>query len=106
MKFSAIRPAVLAVVTLVAATASAQTLKPAQTLGFGANQLLTFTYTQNFDCVDQPNDDLNFNGIKAANDPAELQTPICQAGFNPWTGRQPEHHYGTYFCSGADVFGE
>ncbi len=84
MKFSAIRPAMLAAVALVAATASAQTLKPAQTLGFGANQLLTFTYTQNFDCVDQPNDDLNFNGIKAANDPAELQTPICQAGFNPW----------------------
>ena len=83
MKFSAIRPAMLAAVALIVATASAQTLKPAQTLGFGANHLLTFTYTQNFDCVEQPSDDLNFNGIVAANDPAELQTPICQAGFNP-----------------------
>jgi hypothetical protein len=42
-----IRPALLAAVALIAATASAQTLKPNQTLGFGAGELLTFTYTQN-----------------------------------------------------------
>ncbi len=84
MKFPVIRTALLASVALIAATASAQTLKPNQTLGFGAGQLLTFSYTQNFDCIDQPNDDLNFNGIKAAEDPGEMQTPICQAGFNPW----------------------
>jgi len=83
MKFSAFRPALLAAVALIAATGSAQTLKPNQTLGFGNSELLTFTYTQNFDCVDQPNDDLNFNGIIAAKDPAELQTPICQLGINP-----------------------
>lgn len=83
MKFPVIRPAVLAAVALIAASASAQTLKLGQTFGFGANELLTFTYGQNFDCVDQPTDDLNFNGIKAANDPVEMQTPICQAGFNP-----------------------
>jgi hypothetical protein len=83
MKFSLIRPALLAAVALLAATVSAQTLKPNQTLGYGDGQLLKFTYTQNFDCIDQPNDDLNFNGIIAAQDPAELQTPICQAGFNP-----------------------
>jgi hypothetical protein len=83
MKLSALRPVLLAAVALIAATASAQTLKPNQTLGFGASELLTFTYTQNFDCVDQPNDDLNFNGIIAAKDPAELQTPICQLGINP-----------------------
>jgi hypothetical protein len=83
MKFSVIRPALLAAVTLIAATVSAQTSKPNQTLGFGAGKLLTFTYTQNFDCIDQPNDDLNFNGIPAANDPGEMQTPICQAGINP-----------------------
>jgi hypothetical protein len=83
MKVPAFRPALLAAFALIAATASAQTLKPNQTLGFGAGQLLTFTYTQNFDCVDQPNDDLNFNGIIAAKDPGELQTPICQLGINP-----------------------
>jgi hypothetical protein len=84
MKSLVIRPILIAAVALIAATASAQNLRTNQTLGFGAGQLLTFSYTQNFDCVEQPNDDLNFNGIKAAEDPAELQTPICQAGFNPW----------------------
>jgi hypothetical protein len=83
MKLSALRPALLAAAALIAATVSAQTLKPNQTLGFGDNKQLVFTYTQNFDCIDQPNDDLNFNGIIAANDPAEMQTPICQAGTNP-----------------------
>lgn len=83
MKFSAIRPALFAAVALVAATAAAQNLAPNQTLGFGDSQLLTFSYTQNFDCIDQPNDDLNFNGIIAANDPGEMQTPICQVGTNP-----------------------
>jgi hypothetical protein len=83
MKLSAIRLALLASVALIAATASAQSLKPNQTLGFGDNKLLEFTYTQNFDCVDQPNDDLNFNGIIAAKDPGELQIPICQVGTSP-----------------------
>ncbi|MGC2258282.1 MAG: hypothetical protein WA594_08260 [Candidatus Sulfotelmatobacter sp.] len=83
MKLSTIRPVLLAAVALIAATASAQTLAPNQTLGFGDSQLLRFTYTQNFDCIDQPNDDLNFNGIVAAEDPSEMQTPICQAGINP-----------------------
>ncbi len=83
MKISALRPALLAAVALIAATASAQNLAANQTLGFGANQLLRFTYTQNFDCIDQPFDDLNFNGVVAAKDPGELQTPICQAGINP-----------------------
>lgn len=59
------------------------TLRPNQTEGYGAGKLLDFTYTQNFDCVDQPKDDLNFNGVKAQSDPNEMQTPICQAGINP-----------------------
>jgi hypothetical protein len=59
--------------------ASAQ-LKPNQTNGFGNNRLVTFTYTQNFDCVDQPLLDLDFNGIPAESDPNEMQTPICQVG--------------------------
>ncbi len=83
MKLSIIRPALLAAMALIAATVSAQTLNPNQTLGYGENKLLKFTYTQNFDCIDQPNDDLNFNGIIAANDPNEMQIPICQVGTNP-----------------------
>jgi hypothetical protein len=54
-----------------------------QTEGFGDNKVLTFTYLQQFDCVDQPHDDLNFNGIPADRDPAEFQTPICQADTKP-----------------------
>jgi hypothetical protein len=74
-------------VTLLALAVFAQDngaqLKPNQTLGYGDSQLLRFTYLQNFDCIDQPFDDLNFNGVVAAQDPGELQTPICQAGLNP-----------------------
>jgi len=53
------------------------------TQGYGDDKVLEFTYTQNFDCVDQPSDDLNYNGVKAAEDPGELQIPICQVGINP-----------------------
>jgi hypothetical protein len=58
-------------------SASAQ-LAPNQTNGFGNGKLVTFTYLQSFDCVDQPKLDLDFNGIKARSDPNEMQTPICQ----------------------------
>jgi hypothetical protein len=66
-----------------AQVANAPSLKPNETLGYGANELLVFTYTQSFDCVDQPNFDLNYNGVPAASDPAEFQIPICQAGIQP-----------------------
>lgn len=72
---------------LCAAFASAQqtpgSLRPNQTYGFGENQVLTFTYLQSFDCVDQPHDDLNFNGVQAQSDPMEFQVPICQVGIQP-----------------------
>lgn len=67
---------------LAAIPASAQ-LKPNQTNGFGNNRIVTFTYTQNFDCVDQPLLDLDFNGIPAQSDPNEMQTPICQVVTEP-----------------------
>jgi len=63
-------------------SASAQ-LGTNQTQGFGNGRLVTFTYLQNFDCVDQPNLDLDFNGTKAASDPNEMQTPICQPVTEP-----------------------
>lgn len=63
--------------TFAAGDALAQ-LAPNQTNGFGNRALVTFTYLQNFDCVDMPTMDLDFNGIKAQSDPNEMQTPICQ----------------------------
>src|SRR5215472_4423552 len=67
---------------VTAGSASAQ-LAPNQTHGFGNGNLVTFTYLQNFDCVDQPTLDLDFNGIMAQSDPNEMQTPICQAVTEP-----------------------
>src|SRR5262249_43650209 len=58
-------------------------LAPNQTHGFGNGRLVTFTYLQNFDCVDEPGMDLDFNKILAQSDPNEMQTPICQAVTEP-----------------------
>src|SRR5499427_3761740 len=68
--------------TFAAGNAAAQ-LAPNQTNGFGNGRLITFTYLQNFDCVDEPTMDLDFNGIKAQSDPHEMQTPICQVVTEP-----------------------
>jgi len=67
---------------LAAGSAWAQ-LAPNQTNRFGNRKVVTFTYLQNFDCVDEPTLDLDFNGIKAQSDPNEMQTPICQAVTEP-----------------------
>lgn len=72
-----------ALLAFTAGNASAQQLAPNQTHGFGNGGLVTFTYLQNFDCVEQPGMDLDFNGVKAQSDPNELQTPICQAVTEP-----------------------
>ena len=74
--------AVCAFTALAVANASAQ-LADNQTEGFGNNRLVTFTYLQNFDCVDQPLLDLDFNGKLAQSDPNEMQTPICQPVTEP-----------------------
>jgi hypothetical protein len=69
-----------------AATSPAATASPSasltnnQTAGFGNGKLFTFTYTENFDCVDEPGDDLNFNGIPVEMDPSEIHIPICEVG--------------------------
>ena len=73
----------LALATGLCATNGAAQLAPNQTNGFGNNRLVTFTYQQNFDCVDEPNMDLDLNGVVAASDPGEMQTPICQAITEP-----------------------
>jgi len=58
-------------------------LAPNQTNGFGNGRLITFTYLQNFDCVDEPTLDLDFNGTQAQSDPNEMQVPICQVVTEP-----------------------
>ena len=76
-KDAAVLSAAAVAIALLPANAKAQ-LAPNQTNGFGNGNLITFTYLQNFDCVDQPNLDLDFNGALAQSDPNEMQTPICQ----------------------------
>jgi hypothetical protein len=86
MKTLISRLMIFSAVALIAGSALAQQTTPIkanQTQGFGEGKVLKFTYTQNFDCVDQPNDDLNYNRIKAASDPGEMQTPICVVGTQP-----------------------
>lgn len=63
--------------------AYAQSLNPNQTQGFSHGKIVKFTYQQNYACVDQPHDDLDYNSILAESDPGEFQTPICQAGIQP-----------------------
>ncbi|HEY6925482.1 MAG TPA: hypothetical protein VI653_18535, partial [Steroidobacteraceae bacterium] len=67
----------------LAASAAWAQLAPNQTNGFGNGRLVTFTYLQNFDCVDEPTLDLDFNGMPAQTDPNEMQTPICQVVTEP-----------------------
>lgn len=76
-KDAAVLSAAAVAIALLPANAKAQ-LASNQTNGFGNGNLITFTYLQNFDCVDQPNLDLDFNGALAQSDPNEMQTPICQ----------------------------
>jgi hypothetical protein len=56
-----------------------------QTDGFGNEKLLVFTYFQNFACIHEPFDDLDGSGhtgdgLVAAVDPDEFQTPKCILG--------------------------
>jgi len=86
MKWYPRQSLVLLALTLATTAALAQTpgkLDHNQTEGFGAGKVLTFTYTQSFDCVDQPKSDLNFNKKEAQVNPGEMQIPICQAGTDP-----------------------
>ncbi|MGH8014537.1 MAG: hypothetical protein ACREQ4_18765 [Candidatus Binataceae bacterium] len=79
--------AVAVAALLVGGTAFAQagssTLAPNQTAAFGNGKNLVFTYTENYDCVDQPTDDMDFNGVMMESDPGEFQFPICQVGAAP-----------------------
>jgi hypothetical protein len=76
-------PAAIGACLAVFAYGANAQLAPNQTLGFGNDRIVTFTYQQNFDCVDEPQLDLDFNGVKAQSDPHEMQTPICQVITEP-----------------------
>ncbi len=65
LNLNALRTLSLLTSSLLVTAVWAQQIAPNQTNGFGNGQLVTFTYLQNFDCVDQPGMDLDFNGIKA-----------------------------------------
>lgn len=83
----------LASVLGIVGSAYGQSLSPNQTFGFSGGKLEKFTYTQNFDCVDQAKDDLDHNGVLAQSDSGEFQTPICQAATQPTidpTGAKPD----------------
>jgi hypothetical protein len=67
---------------LVTSNAAAQ-LAANQTNGFGNGNLVTFTYQQNFDCVDEPTLDLDFNGIPAQSDPNEMRHRFARRSRNP-----------------------
>ena len=75
--------ALCACLSFVAGSAWAQVLAPNQTNGFGNGRLVTFTYLQNFDCVEQPGMDLDFNHKLVESDPNEIQIPICVAVKEP-----------------------
>src|SRR5262249_52750066 len=75
--------AIVMITTLLLSSSALAQLASNQTHGFGNGRLITFTYLQNFDCVDQPTLDLDFNGTPAQSDPNEMQRPICQAVTEP-----------------------
>jgi hypothetical protein len=79
---AALAAAVFGAAAFTASGASAQ-LAANQTFGFSNGKVATFTYQQNFSCVDQPGEDLDLNGILMESDPAEFQTPICQIATEP-----------------------
>jgi hypothetical protein len=60
----------------------ASQLMPNQTLAFGANRQLLFTYEQQFDCVVGPNSDLNSIGKPADEAPQQFASPECAIGFS------------------------
>ncbi len=80
---SLVKGALVALALACGAGAVQAQLASNESAGFGAGKLLTFNYTQNFVCVEQPNNDLNYNKRHADSDPLETATPICQANFNP-----------------------
>lgn len=88
------RKAVIALALIIASRVTqAQTaaggLAANQTQGYANGKVLTFTYTQNFACVEQPGDDPTFNGVTADQPARRHRVRLC---------RHPSD-----LCSGTDV---
>ena len=60
-----------------------------QTDGYADGGVVVFTYGQNYQCVHQPSDDRDGDGVPAAKDPGEFQKPICEVGFGTKVGIDP-----------------
>ena len=60
-----------------------------QTDGYADGSVVVFTYGQNYQCVHEPFDDRDGDGIPAAQDPDEFQKPICEVGFGTKVGIDP-----------------
>jgi hypothetical protein len=54
-----------------------------QTDAYGEGQVIVFTYSQSFDCVDEPANDLDHNGVMSQADPIEVNGPHCVAADSP-----------------------
>lgn len=79
------RTLIVAAMFALMLSAAAQSTAPVsanQTEGFGRNQLLVFSYLQNFHCTHEPNSDLDNDGKPAKSDPDEFQQPKCVVGKN------------------------
>src|SRR5215831_20853120 len=76
----------LGLISLTGVPARAAGLQVNETEGFGADQLVVFTYLQNFSCIHEPFDDLDHNNKVAAIDPPEFQRPRCVVGHQPTIG--------------------
>jgi hypothetical protein len=60
-----------------------------QTDGYADGKVVVFTYGQNYQCVHEPFDDRDGDGIPAAQDPGEFQKPVCEVGFGTNVGIDP-----------------
>jgi len=60
-----------------------------QTDGYADGKVVVFTYGENYQCVHEPFDDRDGDGLPAAQDPDEFQKPVCEVGFGTKVGIDP-----------------
>jgi hypothetical protein len=60
-----------------------------QTDGYADGKVVVFTYGENYQCVHEPFDDRDGDGVPAAQDPGEFQKPVCEVGFGTKVGIDP-----------------
>jgi hypothetical protein len=80
---------VTASATTSASTDPSRPIRVDQTDGYADGKVVVFTYGQNYQCVHEPFDDRDGDGVPAAQDPDEFQKPICEVGFGTKVGIDP-----------------